>query len=369
MSVSDSNQKPLEILQLTNSYSLKTGGAERIAFFLHQNYVAQGKKAYMIGLEANGLQADPVQQAENIREKGVYSLSLIFRLLKKIRQKQHKNLVIHAHMFPTIFYLAVFKFFGLVQGKLVMTEHSTSNRRRNKAWGKVLDAFIYKQYSKIFAISKGVALSIEKRNLSKVAEISIIPNGSPMLFENVLLREVSIEPIILSIGSLRTAKNYNKALQALALIKHLPWQYQIAGEGPDRPHLEKLILDLKLGDRVALLGRVDPPKALLEKANLFFMPSLYEGFGLAALEAMNASLPMVVSDVEGLADLIKDSKGVGRFAELCDPNSQQDMAQKLQKVLSNQGSYLKATGLGFQFSQDFTDARMAQNYLKHYPLD
>jgi glycosyltransferase involved in cell wall biosynthesis len=59
-----------------------------------------------------------------------------------------------------------------------------------------------------------------------------------------------------------------------------------------------------MGSKVKFLGYVADIQPLLEQADIFLIASRWEGFGLAAVEAMNASLPVVASEVDGLCDVV-----------------------------------------------------------------
>ena len=100
--------------------------------------------------------------------------------------------------------------------------------------------------------------------------------------------------VLLSVGTLRMQKRLRIVLQALARLRDMEQlHYVICGEGPDMAFLQKLIANLRLQERVHLLGyRTDIPD-LLGAADIFCMPSRREGCGIAALEAMAAGLPLI----------------------------------------------------------------------------
>ena len=85
-------------------------------------------------------------------------------------------------------------------------------------------------------------------------------------------------------------------------------------------------------NKIKFLGyRTDIPE-LLQQADIFFLPSLWEGFGLAVVEAMAAGLPLVVSNIQGLGEI------VGRHSQagfLIDPKSEDGIADELSKLLKD----------------------------------
>ncbi len=98
-----------------------------------------------------------------------------------------------------------------------------------------------------------------------------------------------------------------RALAALARRDGLPpWQCLLVGDGPARGRLEALAAELGLSGRVVFAGmRRDVPR-VLPALDLFVYPSLYEGFGIAIVEAMAAGRPVVASAVGGIPEIVVD---------------------------------------------------------------
>jgi glycosyltransferase involved in cell wall biosynthesis len=97
-------------------------------------------------------------------------------------------------------------------------------------------------------------------------------------------------------------------LEAAASLKArgLYLKYQIAGDGPCRAQLEQLTRELGLRDEVRFLGFVADTAEFLTKIDLFVMPSLFEGLGVAALEAMAASKAVIATSAGGLVESVLD---------------------------------------------------------------
>jgi GalNAc-alpha-(1->4)-GalNAc-alpha-(1->3)-diNAcBac-PP-undecaprenol alpha-1,4-N-acetyl-D-galactosaminyltransferase len=114
-------------------------------------------------------------------------------------------------------------------------------------------------------------------------------------------------PRIVALGRLVEQKGFDVLIQAFASIaSEFPqWQLVIHGEGPDRSALEARIAALDLGARITLPGRTPHPDASLANAAIFALPSRYEGFPNALLEAMSHGCACVATDCDsGPADLI-----------------------------------------------------------------
>lgn len=133
-----------------------------------------------------------------------------------------------------------------------------------------------------------------------------------------LRRELGVgedQVLIVGVGRLTPQKGFDMLLDALA---HMPtpistWHSAVAGAGECRGGLEDQIARLGLGGQVTLLGRLENVEGLLSAADIYCLPSRFEGLPLALLEAMAAGLPVVAFSIDGVADVVAD--GVhGRLA-------------------------------------------------------
>lgn len=142
--------------------------------------------------------------------------------------------------------------------------------------------------------------------------IRIIPN--PIDLSNrgpeVTPRSATSERMI-AVGRLVPQKGLDLLLRAFASAQRQAphWTLTILGEGEQRPQLEGLIAELDLTGKVQLEGRVSSPDAYLRNSDLFVLPSRYEGFPNALLEAMSFGLPVVSFDCpSGPREIIADGE-------------------------------------------------------------
>ncbi|MBP9669936.1 glycosyltransferase [Candidatus Woesebacteria bacterium] len=121
----------------------------------------------------------------------------------------------------------------------------------------------------------------------------------------------SPNPTILYLGRLTTAKSVHILIHTMtSLIKELPnLECIVAGDGPTRPQLEKLVIKLKLKDHVKFLGKVseEDKVKLYQSSWVFVNPSLIEGWGITTIEANACGTPVVASNVPGLRDAVSDT--------------------------------------------------------------
>lgn len=110
------------------------------------------------------------------------------------------------------------------------------------------------------------------------------------------------------LGRLHREKGVDLLLRALAGLAS-PVRLQIAGEGPERSALQTLVINLGLGDQVQFTGLQNNPGAFLATIDALIVPARVEGLSNAALEAMAAARPVIVTDVGGNRDLIANGGG------------------------------------------------------------
>ena len=112
--------------------------------------------------------------------------------------------------------------------------------------------------------------------------------------------------LLLSVGELNRNKNHQVVIRALAQLWEDNVCYGICGRGDQKEALEKLICRMGLQGRVKLLGYRCDIENVLPAADLFVFPSKREGFGMAAVEAMAAGLPVVAADCRGTREYMQD---------------------------------------------------------------
>jgi glycosyltransferase involved in cell wall biosynthesis len=118
------------------------------------------------------------------------------------------------------------------------------------------------------------------------------------------------EPRLLCVGRLIPVKGHLVLLRALAQARSRApgLVLDIAGQGPLEPALKAYAAELGLSDAVRFLGFVSPIQSAIEAASAVVVPSLGEGFGMVALEAMERGRPVVASDVGGLPEIVADGE-------------------------------------------------------------
>lgn len=176
------------------------------------------------------------------------------------------------------------------------------------------------------AVSERVARGV--RPLIAPHPVDILPNAVDAAAWRVAHRPPADVVVIACVMRLVPRKRGEALLQALrTAVSRLPAgihvRLEIAGDGPERGRLERLARRLELDGCVRFWGALTPPevKSLLARSHFFVLPSLLEAFGIAALEARAAALPVVAMRESGVAEFIThglDGLLAGDDAEFAD---------------------------------------------------
>lgn len=170
-------------------------------------------------------------------------------------------------------------------------------------------------------------------------------------------------PKLIMIARFERQKSHGELITALASLKELSWELVLVGDGYCRAYIESQVECLGLLKRVSFLGRRDDVLHLLEGADIFVMPSKYEGFSLSILEAMRAGLPIVVSDVSGNSEAVM--QGLNGF--LVPPGAVDDLAGSLRRLIVSE-SLRDQMGAASRarFENKFSSQAMAEEIRKVY---
>lgn len=351
----------MRIFQIINSGGLDRGGAERLARELHLDLRRAGLEAYLLGLEA--YDTNGVEPAASLGLKSPYDPVALPRLGKWLRERVRKDDVLHAHLFPTSLYVSTLRLLSVINAPCLFTEHNTLNRRRGHLPGRAIDRLAYFGFDRIVAISGGVRDNLTMAHPRLRNRTTIVSNGCVLRFDSMPEREPSTCPLILSVGRLERQKNYDTALKALAGLASQPFRYIVLGEGAERAALRSQATELGLSDRVEFLGHVADIQPWLVEADLFLMPSRWEGFGLAAVEAMNAGLPVIAADVPGLREVTGPD---GVCARLVRPDDVVMLKHAVAALLQSSDQRKRLGRAAHQRAKLFGKERMTSAYITLY---
>jgi glycosyltransferase involved in cell wall biosynthesis len=212
--------------------------------------------------------------------------------------------ILHTHLVHADVY-------GQVTGALtgvpvrVSTKHGFNEFRENRGFALGDRAIASLAHTHI-AISRGLARYLEEvegfdGGSFEIVHYGIEPDGPPRPYSGD-------QPHLLCVGRLIPIKGHIVLLRAFAQARRqVPsLTLDIAGRGPLEPALRALAKELEVDDAIRFLGHVAPIQRAIEEAAVVVVPSMGEGFGMVALEAMERARPVIAAEIGGLGELVED---------------------------------------------------------------
>ncbi len=133
---------------------------------------------------------------------------------------------------------------------------------------------------------------------------------------------------IVTAAELNDNKNQSVVIKAIAQCEYDDIYYSICGKGPGEEKLQALIDELGLHDRVKLLGFRTDMEEILRSADCFAFPSIREGLGVAAIEALSSSVPLIVADNRGTREYAISEEN----AYICDAADVDDFKRAITRL-------------------------------------
>ena len=179
-------------------------------------------------------------------------------------------------------------------------------------------------------------------------KLAICPNGEKLLMHTSNFRKVKrIEDIIHVFAKVQ---------------KQVPSKLLLVGDGPERSGIEALCRDLGVASDVRFLGKLDTIEEALSLADLFFLTSEKESFGLAALEAMACEVPVISSNAGGIPEV--NIHGVtGYVSEIGDID---DMVANTIKILQDEALHNQMKANALARAKDFSLEKILPMYERYY---
>lgn len=324
----------MRVLHVINS--LQLGGAEALLSYLVPHLHRRGMAVvlYVLNRTQSPLEQDLVTGGAKVYFSGrasVYSAAHVLHLARHLRHNRYD--LGHVHLFPSQLWTAFAARMARLRIPLVTTEHNTHNRRR-KPWFRPLDRWMYRQYEAIACNSEATASELVRWLPELARKVHVVRNGIPIehfreasaLCKTRIVGEGDC-PIVLSVARFSEQKDHGTLLRALARVPEA--HLVLVGDGATRAEMEAATMALGIGDRVHFLGRRQDVPQLIKMADIYVQSSHWEGFGIATVEAMAGGLPVVVSRVPGLADVVGDA------GLLFEPGDDQQLAECLNALLQN----------------------------------
>jgi len=271
--------------------------------------------------------------------------------------------------------IGLLKKFGLIRGLIIVTNHNNVEailHERYHYWQRKIIQFLgfiaFNKASAVVCLSTGLADSY--RRLFKIQQIiHVIPyyidrKTVALRSQEDILRGDEVYfgkgyRIVMTIGRLETQKNFELLVRAFTYIRYSKVRLIIIGEGSLRTKLASLIGKLKLKNRVILIGWRNNVFPYLKKADIFVLPSRYEGFGQVLLEAMALGIPTVSADAPfGPGEILK----LGKYGLVLSKNQPNEMGRTIDLLLSDKKEWKRLSLAGLSRVKDFSSTNVLPRY-------
>ena len=232
---------------------------------------------------------------------------------------------------------------------------------------------------KIATVSEFSKQDISKKTGASLSKITVIPNGLREPFEQDEKLEAELDErfqlqdgFILYVGGIHERKNVARLIRAFAKLvqeQGFPGKLLVTGSVSGALYQNKMkgLLDVVvdetgMGERVIFTGFVtdEELEALMRKTHFMIYPSLYEGFGMPLLEAMQVGTPVVTSNLTAMPEV------AGSAALLVDPFDVDDITNTMAKLLGDDKLREELIRKGKEVAKAYSWKRTAEEYLALY---
>jgi GalNAc-alpha-(1->4)-GalNAc-alpha-(1->3)-diNAcBac-PP-undecaprenol alpha-1,4-N-acetyl-D-galactosaminyltransferase len=316
---------------------LGPGGAERVATLLCNFWAGEGHAVTVITFEGDeAAPFYPVDQRVAVRRLAASAGSGSARLLNNINRvsrlrallwKLHPDVVVAFTTDANVISLLASRGSGI---PVVISERNQPDRPGLASVHRLARRITYPLADAVVAQTDAVAAWMRKHFR---VPVHIVPNPVRVPNSNSP-RIASDQPLLIAVGRLTAQKGFDILIEAFARVaaKHRDWRLVIYGEGPARTELESLRDALSLQGRLSLPGLTRNVETAFAEASLFVLPSRFEGYPNALLEALAAGLPVIATSAPGGASEILED---GKYGLLVAPGDAVALASALDTMMAD----------------------------------
>ena len=364
----------MKVVQINKLYFPWLGGVETVVKQIAEGIAIKGVDSQVIAVNGKKEKKASVSKLNNVtvvksKLNFFFGAQPVSFSLIKILKKSEAD-IIHLHLpnpFGVFCYLL-----SKPKGKLLITYHSDIVKQRVlKFFYKPLLNIILKKADKIVATSQNLVNSslILTKYKEKIVIIPLGINPEDYTIDEEILSEMKIkygERFLLAIGRLVEYKGFEYLLKALPKVPDE--KLYIIGDGKLKDHLNEIIKDKGLNERVTILKPFpfENLKAMMKLSKMFIFPSISnnEAFGIVQLEAMYFGNPVVSSDLPTGVTFVNQHEKTGLVTRKCDSDS---IASAINKLLNEPELYNLISDNNRKYvCNNFSEEKMINSYLKVY---
>ncbi len=330
-------------------YRLRDTGCEVVALSLYSQQTPITER-----LKENGI---PLLFAD---KKSGFDFSLIKKLRKIILEV--KPDIIHTHLNAAPYAAVAVKKLNI---PIVHTVHNLAEKDCSKLTRLFLKRYIKRKKIRLVALSEEIKQTILSYYKVNKEEVPFVFNGINLskCFKKESYELNNGEFSILHVGRFFEQKNHIGLVTAFAeFVKSVPCsRLNLVGDGELKASIEEYVTSNGLSDKVKFHGTLSSAYEIMGRADIFILPSLYEGVPITLIEAMGTGLPIIASNVGGVPSMLQDEQSALLI------NARQDEIVNALHRLYGDKNLRENLGRGaLAQSQRFSSKEMASNYFNFY---
>lgn len=244
-----------------------------------------------------------------------YFVRSALEMMKYLRSRKSAN-IIHVHGRSSLF-ICILPLLFFLRLRFVATVHQfvKAGSPGKFFWKVRVETALLRRMNKICCVSE----DLKRETLSRIGDkkpysVEKISNWiEPYWYLNnsttpksTQFNAISKRPKLCAVGRLAHEKGFDILVEAIGVLLEQGYEVicDIYGQGPEMESLDEQINKLCLSKNITLKGAREDIRMLLPKYDILVIPSRSESFGITALEAFDASIPVVASDIDGLRELV-----------------------------------------------------------------
>lgn len=313
--------------------SLNIGGAERLMTILLPELRNLGNEVELLVFDGIKTAFTETLEKEGIKIHSLDSRNVYDpRNIIKIQKFINKYDIIHTHNTACQLFVPLAKIitFGN-RGKLITTEHNTTNRRRGKRWLKPVDKWMYGKYSKVICIAESTEANLIS-HVGKRAKTTVIHNGIKIPNTVKSSKDLEGKIIISMVAAFRPQKNQDTLVKTMTILPDR-FSLRFVGDGERREEIEQLTKSLGVSEKIEFLGNRSNINDLLQESHINVLSSHWEGLSLSSLECMASGRPFIASDVQGLKEIVEG------YGILFPDNDYKALAEEILRLIEDRMHY------------------------------
>ena len=316
---------------------LRCGGAEKVFINLANEWIKKYKVTFILMNKRGEMLNDINHEIEIIDLNSNRIRSCFLKFIKIFRTNKDSYFLCAMWPLNSVFLLS--SIFGNRSNKYFISEHVNLSKSLNidffipKFFLTLSISFSYIFAQKIFCVSNGVKNNVDYLSLFNLKKKLVtiynpIVDHQPLINKTQKIKKDKV--FILSVGTLKHQKNHALLIKAFSCINNIDdYHLDIVGDGPLRYELEKLSERLNLQNHITFHGNQNNVNYFYERADIFVLSSIYEGFGNVLVEALNYGLKIISTDCpNGPSEILNNSK----YGLLIPSNNKLALKEAIKKI-------------------------------------